>query len=122
MKKMVLYIISIIGWFLIFYLIVPLITAIAWLIWSLFLYKKLFIRDEFKGTIYTFIILLIISLIYFIIIKLWSKYNYKKYYLKNRRNVIPIKKEHERLNFKKLEYSQEEIDELLKFYCNQNNT
>lgn len=117
MKRLLIFITSILGWTIIIYLIIPLITAIVWIFWSLFLYRKLFIKEEFKGTIYVFLILLIISLIYFIILKIWSRYNYKKYYLKNKRSVVPIKNEHERPNFKKIEYSEEEIDELIKLYC-----
>ncbi|MDI6860434.1 MAG: poly-beta-1,6-N-acetyl-D-glucosamine biosynthesis protein PgaD [Caldisericia bacterium] len=122
MKRLIIFITSILGWFIIIYLIIPLITAIAWIFWSLFIYKKLFIKEEFKGTIYVFFLLLIISLIYFIVLKAWAKYNYKKYYLKNKRNIIPIKNNYERLDIKKIEYSGEEIDELIKIFCNKNNT
>ncbi len=117
MKKFVLFLTSILGWSLILYLIIPIISAIGWILWSIFLYKKLFIKEEFKGTIITLIILLILSLVYYIILKIWSKYNYKRYYLKNKRKILPIKEEFERIEFKKLELDEMKIDEIIRFYC-----
>lgn len=122
MRKVIIFLTSIFGWLIIFYLIIPLITAIVWLIWSIFIYRKLFIKEEFRDTLYALLILLIISIIYFIVLKIWVKYNYKTYYLKNKRNIIQINFEHTRPCFKKLEYSEEEIDEFIKLHCNTNNT
>jgi len=117
MRKLILFIISLLGWSFILYLITPLITAIGWVIWSFFVYKKLFIKEEIKGTLWLFLILLLISIIYFIIVKVWSHYNYKKYYLKNRRKVFPISMKYESIDFKKIELSEEEIDEIIKSNC-----
>ncbi|MBC7195235.1 MAG: hypothetical protein H5U37_06230, partial [Caldisericia bacterium] len=89
------------------------ISAIGWILWSIFLYRKLFIKEEFKGTINTLLILLVFSLVYYIILKIWSKYNYKRYYLKNKRKILPIKKEFERVDFKKIELDEEKIDEII---------
>lgn len=120
MKKVILFIFSLFGWSVILYFLAPIITTISWVIYSLFLYRKLFIKQELKGTLYALLILLIISIFYYIILKIWSLYNYKRYYIKNKRKVYKINFEYKSLDFKKIELSGEEIDDIIKSFCDKN--
>lgn len=122
MKKVIIFISSILGWAVILYFIIPLITALSWFFWSLFLYKKMFIKEEFKGTLIVFLILIITGVIYYLILKIWAVYNYRRHYKRNKRSIIPIKKGYEKIEFKKIELSEDEVNELIRHHCNSNNS
>lgn len=117
MKKLFIIISSIFGWAFLIYLIVPLITSLIWIFWSIFLYRKLFLPKEIYGTVKTFFILLIVGFIYFLILRIWAFYNYKKYYRKNKRKILPINFKFERIDFKKIELDEEKINELIQNNC-----
>jgi poly-beta-1,6-N-acetyl-D-glucosamine biosynthesis protein PgaD len=117
MKRLIIIISSIFGWAFLIYLIVPIITSLIWIFWSIFLYRKLFLPKEIYGTVKTFFILLIVSFVYFLILRIWAFYNYKKYYRYNKRKVLPINYKFERLGFKKIELDEENINELVQDSC-----
>lgn len=117
MKKIFDYIISIIGWIIITYFITPVIGAIGWIFWSIIIYQNLFVPEAFLGTIKAFLILLLISFLYFLILRLWTIYNYKKYFLKNKRKVILLKSDWEKIDFRKLSLKENQINEYINFNC-----
>lgn len=80
-------IITIIGWiFMLGYIFQILLSIILWIFNLSNFYNELFILDNIKTTIHTFIITVTIAIGVLVLIYSWGKYNYKKYaHLKRRK-------------------------------------